>query len=164
MTRWSQRKTKGQQHKGKIVSAFFHTFWHFSTRFHTFSEFFRIFLQDFLLEFRGCTTVLVQRDEKRIKENRKTNAKPFCTLVVACLSSSDDLERPTDATKIILFCPSGGVAGTWRIMDAHLQKPLHAMQSHKSASGVSLAATTICPKTITLQHVIFGQLILGAVT
>ena len=24
--------------------------------------------------------------------------------------------------------------------------------------------TTICPKTITLQHVVFGQLILGAVT
>ena len=38
-----QRKTKGQQLKGKIVSALFHTFWHFSTLFHTFSEFFRIY-------------------------------------------------------------------------------------------------------------------------
>ena len=34
---------EGQQPKGKIVSAFFHTFWHFSTHFHTFSEFFQNF-------------------------------------------------------------------------------------------------------------------------
>ena len=32
-----QRKTKGQQLKGKIVSALFHTSSHFSTYFHTFS-------------------------------------------------------------------------------------------------------------------------------
>ena len=32
-----QRKTKGQQLKGKIVSALFHTFWHFSTLFQSFS-------------------------------------------------------------------------------------------------------------------------------
>ena len=36
-----QRKTKGQQLKGKIVSALFHTFSHFkiSTLFHTFQHF-----------------------------------------------------------------------------------------------------------------------------
>ena len=34
---FNQRKTKGQQQKGKIVSALFHTFSHFSTLFHTFS-------------------------------------------------------------------------------------------------------------------------------
>ena len=36
----SQRKTKGQQLKGKIVSALFHTFWHCSTHF---QGFFRVF-------------------------------------------------------------------------------------------------------------------------
>ena len=36
-----QRKTKGQQLKGKIVSALFHTFWQFST--HIFTHFFRVF-------------------------------------------------------------------------------------------------------------------------
>ena len=60
---WNQRKTKGQQLKGKIVSALFHTFWHFS----------ELFLQD--LE-------LVQRDEKRTKGNTKKTTKSFCTLVV----------------------------------------------------------------------------------
>ena len=41
-TAQTQRKTQGQQLKGKIVSALFHTFWHFSTHFrtlfHTFSS------------------------------------------------------------------------------------------------------------------------------
>ena len=65
----NQRKSKGQQLKGKIVSALFHTFWHFSTHYHqSFSEF---FLQDFFLELRVLTTVFVQRDEKRIKDNKK---------------------------------------------------------------------------------------------
>ena len=41
------------------------------------------------LELRGFTTVLGQRDEKRPKENKKKNIKPFCTLVVARLSSSE---------------------------------------------------------------------------
>ena len=97
-----QRKTKGQQLKGKIVrhffshfwpnlSALFHTFWHFSTRFHTFSEFCLQVLQEFFLEVRGFTTVLAQRDEKRPKENKKKKTKPFCTLVVARLSSSHSL-------------------------------------------------------------------------
>ena len=49
----TQRKTKGQQLKGKIVSALFHTVWHFPARFHTFLEFIRLFLQDFLVEVRG---------------------------------------------------------------------------------------------------------------
>ena len=55
-----QRKTKGQQLKGKIVSALSHTFWQFSTYFHTFSEFFRIFPPRLFLELRGFTAVLVQ--------------------------------------------------------------------------------------------------------
>ena len=65
-----QRKTKGQQLKGKIVSALFRTFWHLSTHSHTFSE---LFPQDFFLEIRGFTftTVLAQRDEKRPKGNKK---------------------------------------------------------------------------------------------
>ena len=38
-----QRKTTGQQPKGKIVSAPFHTFWQFLALFRTFSRFFRVF-------------------------------------------------------------------------------------------------------------------------
>ena len=48
-----QRKTKGQQLKGKIVAALFHTFWHFSTLFHTFSEFFRILSPGLFLRIKG---------------------------------------------------------------------------------------------------------------
>ena len=64
----------------------FGTFPHVVTHFQCFSA---SFLQDFFLELRGFTTVLVQRDEKRPKENKKRKTKPFCTLVVAPLSSSD---------------------------------------------------------------------------
>ena len=74
VSNYTQRKTKDQQLKGKIVSALFHTFWHFPTHFHTFSEF---FLQDFFLELRGFTTVLAQRDEKRIKEIKKKRPNHF---------------------------------------------------------------------------------------
>ena len=35
-------KTKGQQLEGKIVSALFHAYWHFSRHFSHFSEFFRL--------------------------------------------------------------------------------------------------------------------------
>ena len=63
---------------------FFHTFSHFQS----FSE---LIIQDFL-ELRGFTTVLVQRDEKKIKEKKN---KPFCTLVVARLSSSDSAPPKT---------------------------------------------------------------------
>ena len=84
-----QRKTKGQQLKGKIVSAL-HTVWHFSTHFLTlFQSFSEFFLQGFFLELKGFSTVFVQRDEKRKKQKRKKKTKPFCTLVVALLSSSD---------------------------------------------------------------------------
>ena len=87
-----QRKTKEQQLKGKIVSALFTlfgTFWHFSTVFTLFQSFSEFFLQDFFWKLRGFTTILVQRDEKRIKEDKKEKTKPFCTSVVARLSSSN---------------------------------------------------------------------------
>ena len=88
----NQRKTKGQQLKGKIVSALFS---HFLALFHTvftlFQSFSEFFLEDFFLELRGFTTVLVQRDEKRIKDNKKKKTKSFCTLVVARLSSSHQI-------------------------------------------------------------------------
>ena len=89
----SQKNTKGQQLKGKIVSALFHTFRHFSTNFHIFDRFSKFFLQDFILELRGFITVVVQRDEKIIKENKKKKIKSFCTLVVARLSSSKVLRH-----------------------------------------------------------------------
>ena len=69
-----QRKTKGRQLKGKIVSAFFHTFFalfhassHFFTLFHTFSEF---------------------SPRAILKIQAFFFTEPFCTLVVARLSSS----------------------------------------------------------------------------
>ena len=83
-----KEKLKGNNYRAKSSRHFFAlfgTFHTFSTLFHTFSEFFP---QGFLLELRGFATVLVQRDEKRIKENKKKKTKPFCTLVVARLSSS----------------------------------------------------------------------------
>ena len=64
-----QRKTKGQQLKGKIVSALFsHSLALFVTISHAFSEFSEPFLQDFFLELRGLTTVLGQRDESGKKK------------------------------------------------------------------------------------------------
>ena len=68
-----QRKSfsRGQQLKGKILLALFHTFWQFSTHFHNFQSFSEFFLQDFFLELRRFTTVLVQGDEKIIKENQR---------------------------------------------------------------------------------------------
>ena len=85
-----QRKTKGQQLKGKIVSALFHTFWQFSTHFHTFSEFFRIFPPRLFFRIKGfywCFSPKIRKEKK--KENKKKKTKPFCTLVVARLSSSE---------------------------------------------------------------------------
>ena len=83
-----QRKTKGQQLQGKVVSALFHTFWHFSAHFHTF----RVF-QNFppglfrrIKGFRYCCSS--KRRQEKIKESKKKKSKPFCTLVVARLSSS----------------------------------------------------------------------------
>ena len=81
-----QRKTKGQQLKGKIVSALFHTFWHFSTLFHTFPDFFRIFPPGLFLRIKGFYCCF---SSKIIKEKKKKETKPFCTLVVARLSSSE---------------------------------------------------------------------------
>ena len=51
------RKTKGQQLKGKIVSALFTLCDTFTHIFTLFLEFSRIFLQDFFLELWGFTTV-----------------------------------------------------------------------------------------------------------
>ena len=83
----NQRKTKGQQLKGKIVSALFHTFWHFSTLFHTFSEFFRIFPPGLFRRIKGFYCCF---SSKRRKDNKKKKTEPFCTLVVARLSSSEE--------------------------------------------------------------------------
>ena len=70
----SERKTKGQQLKGKIVSALFHIVSHVSTLSQHFSP--RNFLEI----------------EAFSKENQKKMTKPFCTLVVARLSSSEQRE------------------------------------------------------------------------
>ena len=59
-----------------------HTFWHFSAHFHIYSELLGIYPPGLFLGLRGFTAVLVQRDQKRMKENKKKMAKPFCTLVV----------------------------------------------------------------------------------
>ena len=71
-----RKKTKGQQLKGKIVSALFHifrTFPHCFTLFRNFSP--RTFL-----------TI-----KAFLKDKKKKETKPFCTLVVARWSSSDFL-------------------------------------------------------------------------
>ena len=65
-----RRKTKGQQLKGKIVWALFHTLWHFSTHFHTFSEFFRIFPPRFFLRIRGFYCCFSSKRQK-IKEHKR---------------------------------------------------------------------------------------------
>ena len=66
----NQRKTKGQQLQGKIVTALFRTFSHFSTHFHSFAP-------GLLLKLR------------LFYKRKKKKTKPFCTLVVAGLSSSN---------------------------------------------------------------------------
>ena len=74
----NQRKTKGQQLKGKIVSEFFtlfHNFWHFFIIFPRLSP--------------SKQRVLAQGEQKRRKDNKKKRANRFCTLVVARLSSSN---------------------------------------------------------------------------
>ena len=66
---FSQRKTKGQQLKGKTVSALFHTFSDFSALFHTFfSEFFRIFPPGLSLRDKGFYYCF---SSKRRKENKR---------------------------------------------------------------------------------------------
>ena len=70
---FSQRKTEGQQLKGKIVSALFHTFWQFSTHFHTFSEFFRIFPPRLFLRIKGfycCFGSKIRKENKREKKEK----------------------------------------------------------------------------------------------
>ena len=65
----NQRKTKGQQLKGKIVSALFRTVWHFSTHFPTlFSEFSRIFPPGLFLRIKGFYCCF---SSKRRKENKR---------------------------------------------------------------------------------------------
>ena len=86
-----KEKLKGDKLKGKIVSALFHTFLALSTHFHTFSEYLRTFPPELFLRIKGFyyCFFFVERDEKRIKENKNKKTKPFRTLVVARLSSSD---------------------------------------------------------------------------
>ena len=73
----SQRKTKGQQLKGKIVSEYFTLLSQFFTLFHHFPP--------------GLSPskqrVLAQGEQKRSKDNKKKRTNRCCTLVVACLSS-----------------------------------------------------------------------------
>ena len=69
-----QRKTKGKQLNSEIVSAPFHTFF---ALFHTFSHFSEFSPRMFL------------KIKAFAKENKTRKAKPFCTLVVARLSSSN---------------------------------------------------------------------------
>ena len=73
----NQRKTKGQQLKGKIVSALFLTFWHFSTHFHTFSEFFKNFPPGPFLRINGVLLLFqikeTKREEKIIKRKRQNH-------------------------------------------------------------------------------------------
>ena len=66
------RKTKRQQLKGKIVSALFHTFPHFSTLFLTFFTLVQKVTPRTSLKIKAC-----------LWENKKKKTRPFCTLVVA---------------------------------------------------------------------------------
>ena len=74
------RKTKGQQLKGKIGSALFRTFWQFSTHFHTFSEFFRIFPPGLFLRIKGfycCFSSKIRKDNKREKKIKRKRPNHF---------------------------------------------------------------------------------------
>ena len=103
------RKTKGQQLKGKIALALFHTFSHFSTLFHTFSHFFpRTFLQ-------------IKAFFKPIK---KKKTKPFCTLVVARLSSSKNFPNFFPATPERI--PATATAFSRSLYVTHSQAPFPA--------------------------------------
>ena len=88
--RLPQRKTKGQQLKGKIVFIIFGTFSHFFTLLHNFSP------GTFFPSKQG---VLAQGEQKRRKDNKKKRANRFCTLVVARLSSS--YFHPAAAIRIV---------------------------------------------------------------
>ena len=101
--RTNQRRTKGQQLNGKLVSALFHSFWHFSTHFHTFSEFFRAFPPGLSLSIRGVCYCFSSKRLKRIEENKQTKTKPFCALVVARLSSSE--QSPEEIPNVGPVCP-----------------------------------------------------------
>ena len=94
-------KNQRQQLKGKIVSALFHTFWHFATHFHTFSEFFRTVPPGLFLRVKGFYYCFCSKRRKdNIKENKKRKTKPFCTLVVAHLSSSETIRE--EQTRVFL--------------------------------------------------------------
>ena len=87
----NQRKTKGQQLKGKSVLALFHTFWHFSTHLHFFfsQSFSDFFLQDFFARIKGFHYCFSSKRRKEKKREYKENTKPFCMWVVARLSSDE---------------------------------------------------------------------------
>ena len=86
----SPRKTKGQQLKGKIVSALSHTFSHFSTLFTRFQN------------FSPRTSLKIKAVSK---ENNKKQTKPFCTLVVARLSSSKESTLQQNVVTILRRFP-----------------------------------------------------------
>ena len=91
------------------LGTFFHTSWHFSTHFHTsFQSFSEHFLLDFFLELRGFTTVLVLRNERRIKERKKrekdqTISHVSCTFVLLRNMAPCDPEFVVEfwATKVL---------------------------------------------------------------
>ena len=68
----------------------------------------------FFLELRGFTTVFVQRDEKIIKDNKKKKTKPFCTPVVARLSSSESCNIFLQGATPLKSCVSEGPGRTLR--------------------------------------------------
>ena len=73
----SEKKTKGQQLKGKIVSELF-------TPLHSFAHFFRIFSPGLSPSKQRA---LAQGEQKRGKDNKNNRTNRCCTLVVARLSS-----------------------------------------------------------------------------
>ena len=84
------KKTKRQQLKGKTISALFHTFFTFFTLFHTFSKF--------------SSRTFLKKLRLFIEENIKKRTKPFCTLVVARLSSSNFCKKTSmETTNLMAF-------------------------------------------------------------
>ena len=101
---WNQRKTKGQQPKGKIVSALFRTFFAVFHTFYTSSEFFRIFPPGLFLELRCFATVVVQRDKKTIKRKDHPILQVRCCRFVLLRWKTPDHVHNADNKMPFVFC------------------------------------------------------------